>query len=253
MNAKLNSLEETKKNTRLKKIIKYTSFFLLGIILLLLGLAIALNTPAVQTWLGKYATAYLNKDFKTDITVEEASFTVFGGVKLKKVLVKDFKKDTLFYIDVLKTNILDLKNIANGDLHFGEVRLDGLLMKVINYKNDKDTNLDKFVALFDDGKPSTSKKKFLLTINDLHLINSKFIFFDHNNKDSLMFSAKKLNAVTTNFKVLGPDVTTNIDEMAFIDNRGIIVDDLKSDFTYTKKNIHLASLDLKTSEKYSRL
>ena len=117
-------------------------FFLLGIILLLLGLAIALNTPAVQTKLGKYATEWLNEEFKTDITIEEASFTVFGGVKLKKVLIRDYKNDTLFYIKVLKTNILDAKKMIDGDLHFGEVRLDGLRFKLKNYKGERDTNLE---------------------------------------------------------------------------------------------------------------
>ncbi|MES2811119.1 MAG: translocation/assembly module TamB domain-containing protein [Bacteroidota bacterium] len=223
-------------------------FFLLGIILLLLGLAIALNTPSVQTKLGQYATTWLNEEFKTDITVEEANFTFFGGVKLKKVLIKDYKKDTLFHIDVLKTNILDFKNLVDGDLHFGEVRLDGLKMKVKNYKNEKDTNLDKFVALFDDGKPKASNKKFLMTVKEMHLMNSEFSFVDENSSKPLIFSAKKLNAVTSNFKVLGPDVTMKIDEMAFIDNRGLVVNNLTSDFTYTKKNIHLVDLNLNTPE-----
>jgi TamB, inner membrane protein subunit of TAM complex len=242
----LNLLEETKKNTGPKKILKYVLFFLLGIILLLLGLAIALNTPAVQTKLGQYATQWLNKEFKTDITVEEASFTVFGGVKLKKVLIKDHKKDTLFHINVLKTNILDAKKMIDGDLHFGEVRLDGLRFKLKNYKGEKDTNLDKFVALFDDGKPSNSKKKFLLTAKKAHLINSDFTYLDENLNDPLVFSAKKLNAVTSNFKIFGPDVTTKIEEMSFLDNRGLIVNNLTSDFTYTKKNIQLANLDVIT-------
>ncbi|MBP9793788.1 MAG: translocation/assembly module TamB [Flavobacterium sp.] len=221
-------------------------FFLLGIILLLLGLAIALNTPAVQTKLGKYATEWLNEEFKTDITIEEASFTVFGGVKLKKVLIRDYKNDTLFYIKVLKTNILDAKKMIDGDLHFGEVRLDGLRFKLKNYKGERDTNLDKFVALFDDGKPSTSKKKFLLTAQKMHLMDSDFTFVDENSNEKLVFSAKKLNAETSNFKILGPDVTMNIDEMSFVDNRGLVVDDLTSSFTYTKKNIHLENLNLIT-------
>lgn len=129
--------------------------------MLLLALAIALNTPSVQTRLGKEATKWLNEEFKTDITVEEANFTVFGGVKLKNVLIKDYKKDTLFHINVLKTNILDFKKMIDGDLHFGEVRLDGLKMKVHNYKGEKDTNLDKFVELFDDGKNRLPRKNSL--------------------------------------------------------------------------------------------
>ncbi|WP_258929417.1 hypothetical protein [Flavobacterium davisii] len=153
-------------------------------------MVIALSMPSVQTRLGQYATAFLNEEFGTDITVQEANFTVFGGVKLKKVFIKDYKKDTLFHINVLKTNILDLKKLIDGDLHFGEVRMDGLTFKIRNYKGERDTNLDKFIELFDDGTPSTSKKKFLMTIKNIHLINSAFYYWDDNMRDPLVFSAK---------------------------------------------------------------
>lgn len=239
-------MEQTKKNTVLKKIVRYTLFFLLGLIMLVLLLGIVLSFPQVQTRLAQYATEQLNKDFKTDITVQEANVTIFGGIKLKKVLVKDYKKDTLFHINVLKTNILDFKKLLDGDLHFGEVRLDGLRFNLKNYKGERDTNLDKFIELFDDGSPKKSKKKFLLTAKEMHLSNSNFTFIDDNLESPLAFSAKKLNAVTTNFKILGPDVTTKIEEMSFVDNRGLVVENLQSDFTYTKKNIHLAKLDLTT-------
>ncbi|MFM9987301.1 translocation/assembly module TamB domain-containing protein [Flavobacterium sp.] len=241
-------MEEKKKNTVLKKIRKYILLFLLGLVLLLLGLGIALSLPSVQTMLGQYATEILNKDYGTDITVEEANFTVFGGVKLKKVLIRDHKKDTLFYINRLKTNILDIKKLVDGDLHFGDVALDGLFFNLKNYKGEKDNNLDKFIALFDEKTPTKSKKKFLLTANKFDLTNSTFSFNDYNLDKPLLFSAKKLNAVTTNFKILGPDVTTSIKEMSFVDNRGLVINNLVSEFTYTKKHILLEKLSVKTPE-----
>ena len=214
--------------------------------MVLLTIGIALTFPSVQTRLGKEATILLNKEFGTDITIQEANFTIFGGVKLKKVLIKDHKKDTLFYINRLKTNILDLKKLKEGDLHFGEASLDGLIFNLKNYKGEKDNNLDYFIALFDSDKPSKSKKKFLLTAQKLQLTNSKFIFNDYNLEKPLLFSARKLNAIAKNFKVLGPDVTANITEMSFIDNRGLEIENLISDFTYTKKHILLEKLTART-------
>lgn len=239
-------MEEKKKNNVLKKLIKYIIFFLLGLILLLLAVGIALTFPEVQTRLGQEATKYLNKEFKTDITIQEANFTIFGGVKLKKVLIKDHKKDTLFYINRLKTNILDLKKLQDGDLHFGDASLDGLIFNLKNYKGEKENNLDYFIALFDSKNPKKSNKRFLLTAKKLQLTNSKFVFNDYNIEKPLLFSAKKLNAVTTNFKVLGPDVTASIEEMSFIDNRGLDVKNLVSQFTYTKKHILLEKFTART-------
>jgi hypothetical protein len=58
----------------------------------------------------------------------------------------------------------------------------------------------------------------------------------------------KLNASVTDFKIFGPDVTTNINKMSFLDFRGLYVKNLKSKFTYSKKNIKLEKLDLLTKE-----
>jgi hypothetical protein len=240
-------LKENKKNNVFKKIAKFVLFFLLGIIILLLVGAILLSMPSVQSKLAKYATETLNKDFGTDITVEEASISVFGGVKLKKILVKDYKKDTLFYINRLKTNILDYQKLIDGDLTFGEIRLDGLDFHLKNYKGDKNNNLDKFIDLFDDGKPSSkNKKKFLLTAKNIYLTNSNFILTDENLENPNILTLKKLNTDSENFQVIGPDVAMIINKMSFVDQRGLVVEDLTSHFTYTKKNIILDKLKLKT-------
>ncbi len=241
-------MEKKQKNTALKKIRKIVLYFLLGLILLLLGLGITLSLPSVQTKIAQYVTEKLNEDYKTDINVEEAAITIFGGVKLKNVLVKDHRKDTLFHIDMLKTNILDFKKLIDGDLYFGEVRMNGLNFHLKNYKGEKENNLDKFIALFDDGKKSKSNKKFLLTAKEIYLINSHFVLTDDNLITPKILNIRKLNAYTTNFKIYGPDVTTTIREMSFIDQRGLVVENLASNFTYTKKNILLEQLVLKTAE-----
>ncbi|WP_246020640.1 translocation/assembly module TamB domain-containing protein [Flavobacterium humi] len=220
----------------------------MGLILLLLALGVTLSLPSVQTKIAQYVTEKLNEDYGTDISVDKATFTIFGGIKLKKVLVKDHKKDTLFHINTLQTSILDFKKLIDGDLHFGEVRLHGLDFHLWNYKGEKENNLDKFIKLFDDGKKSTSNKKFLLTAKDIHVINGHFILVDENLSTPKILDIKRLNANTTNFKILGPDVTTKIEEMSFVDHRGLVVDNLTSNFTYTKKNILLENLDLKTPQ-----
>ncbi|MCC1692182.1 hypothetical protein KSI47_24345, partial [Salmonella enterica subsp. enterica serovar Indiana] len=79
----------------------------------------------------------------------------------------DHHKDTLIYSDLVKTNILGVKRVLDGDLIFGEIRLTGLLFNLKTYKNEKKTNLDVFIHSFETGKPTPpSAKKFLLTAKD---------------------------------------------------------------------------------------
>ncbi len=216
--------------------------------LLLLVLGIALSFPSVQTKLAQCITEKLNNDFGTDIVIDEATVTIFGGLKLKKVMIRDYKKDTLFYINVLKTNLKDYKKWYDGDLTFGDIRLDGLVFNLKNYKGDKINNLDRFIDLFDSKEPSKSKKKFLLTAKNVYFTNSHFYFIDENLVTPKILDITKMDAHTSNFKIYGPEVTTVIEEMSFKDHRGLFVENLSSNFTYTKKNILLDKLALKTAE-----
>ena len=154
-------------------------------------LGISLSLPVVQTEIGKYITEMLRKDYKADITVNQVSVSIFGGVKLKKVLVRDYRKDTLFSAKSIKTNVLSFQKLYNGDLLFGEIRIDSLLFNLKTYKGEKDSNIEKFVALFDSGKPST--KKFLMKSKNVYISNSTFLLTDENHSVPKDLDFKKLN------------------------------------------------------------
>ena len=238
-------MEEKKTNTRFKKFRKIVFRTFLVLILLLLLLGISLSLPSVQTKIAHYFTEKINKDFGTDIYIDQVEVTLFGSVQLKKVIIKDDHKDTLIYSARINTSILDTKKLLDGKLIFGNIIANNLTLKIKTYKNDKDSNLDKFVAAFDDGKKSSGK--FLMTSKKIKLIDSRFIKIDENATIKKEVDFTNLNAIVTNFRIKGPNVTTSIDEMSFQDHRGLFVENLKSKFTYTKKNIRLEELDLKTT------
>lgn len=199
----------------------------------------------MQTKIAHYYTEKFNKDFGTDVYVDQVEITVFGGVQLKKVMIKDDRKDTLIYADRINTNILDGKKLIDGKLIFGNIVANNLKLKIKTYKNEKNSNLDKFVAAFDNGKKSSGK--FLMTSKKIKLINSHFIKIDENTLTQKEVDFTNLNAIVTDFKIKGSNVTTKIEEMSFKDHRGLVVENLKSKFAYTKKNIRLDQLDLKTA------
>jgi hypothetical protein len=138
-----------------------------------LVLGIALTLPFVQTKIGRYFTNSLNETYKININVEQVSLTVFGGVKLKKVLILDHHKDTLIYANRIKTNILDWNKLLNVDLIFGDIALDEVYFNMKTYKKEKLSNLDKFVAAFNTGAPP-SKEPFLLTATKVKIAKGHY-------------------------------------------------------------------------------
>ncbi len=209
-------------------------------------LGIVLSTPFVQTKIAQYFTQSINKDFGTNISIDKVTISIFGGVKLKNILILDHHKDTLIYANRIKTNLLGGKKLLNGDLIFGDIALDGLLFNLKTYKNEKETNIDIFIDVFNTGKPSG--KHFLLMAKTAKITNGHFILTDENRKIPKDVDFTKLNAAISDFKLYGPDVNTNIDKMSFLDHRGIVVVNLSSIFSYTKKRIQLEKLDLSTAE-----
>lgn len=212
---------------------------------MLLFLGIVLSLPPVQTYLGKYATTELNKTFGTDLSIEQVAITPFGTVKLKGIIILDHHKDTLFAIKRLNTSILSFKKIYDpGHPYLKDVILDGLDAKIVNYKNENFTNLDKFIDAFDDGTPSSGK--FRMRANKMTLFSSRFRYIDENLKTPKVLDFKRLNGKIENFLIKGPNVTTLIKRLAFVDHRGIEVTHLTAGFTYTKTNILLDKLAIKT-------
>lgn len=231
----------------IKKIIKIVLRTILALILLVLVLGILLTLPFVQTQIGNYVTNSLNEKYKININVEQVSLTVFGGVKLKKVLILDHHKDTLISANRIKTNILDWNKLVDGDLVFGDIGLDSLYFNMKTYKKEKLSNLDKFVAAFDSGAPP-STKHFLLTATKVKITNGNYSLIDENRANPKDVDFTKINLAATALKIYGPEVTTTINSLSFQDHRGIFVEDLSTKFSYTQKHIKLENLDLLTKE-----
>ena len=190
----------------------------------------------------------INEDFKTDISVERLKITIFGTVKLQQVFIRDHHKDTLIYATKIQTNILSFKKLYNGDLIFGDIRADGLLLNMKIYKGETDSNLDVFIEAFDSEPSTTPSKKFLLTAKNAYLTNSRFVLNDYNLKNPLNVDFKRIDATLNRLKIEGPDVTMFINRMGFRDYRGLFVSDLTTDFTYTKSNILLKKLQFFTED-----
>ncbi len=241
-------MEEKKTNTRRKKIRKIVLRTLLAFLLLLIFAAIALSLPVVQTRIAHYFTEQINRDYGTNIQVNRVEITVFGGVQLKEVIVRESTQDTLIFAQRIRTTLSDVKSLMDGNLYFGKMEVDQLLLDVKTPKGKRDTNLDDFVAAFDDGKPSTGK--FRMVAEVITVKKGTFRMTDYNRKVPKDVDFTRINAVLSDFKIKGPNVYTHVDRMAFHDHRGLEVTQMETQFTYTKQNIRFEKTDLKTAESH---
>ncbi|MBQ4915677.1 translocation/assembly module TamB [Maribacter sp. MMG018] len=206
--------------------------------------------PIVQTTLAKYATDSINKEYGTNINVDRLRVSLISwDTSLRGVYIEDYKKDTLFYINELKTSILSVGNLVQGRLEFGDIDIDSLHFKLKNYYGERTTNINVFVDKLDDGKPrDPGTPPFFFSSSFVDINNSRFQYIDENLENEKVLDFKGLNIEADDFQILGPEVTADIGEMSFLSKRGIQVQDMRTDFKYTKQQMRFDSLQIKTAK-----
>lgn len=224
---------------------------LLAIVLICVLGTIILSLPVVQTSLAKYATDSINKEYNTNINIDRLRISLLSwDTSLRGVYVEDYKKDTLFYINDLKTSILSsVGNLVSGKLEFGDIEIDSLNFKLKTYYGAKDNNLGVFIDKLDSEKErDPNSSPFYLASDDVKIKTSVFRLIDENLQNQETLNFQNLNIHATEFKILGPEVTTQIEELSLKSKRGLSVDSLSTSFSYTKQQMRFDSLGIKTAK-----
>ncbi len=218
------------------------------LLLLFIILVLLFSIPAVQTGLGKWATNKLNEDYKTNINIEKVGLQFNGDVELKQILIRDYKNDTLISASELNTSILNFKNLYNNKLNFGDIDLEDLILNIVTYEGETDTNLDVFVARFDDENPTKEKSDFLMSSSDVSIYRGTFRLIDENKETPQILRFDDLNVNATNFVINGSDVNARINTLGFVDSRGLKMQNMSTNFGYTLTRMTFDNLNIKTEK-----
>ena len=215
-------------------------------LLLFIILVLILSIPAIQTKLGKYATERLNNEFGTNINIARVGLQFNGDVELKRIYVEDYKQDTLISIAELNTSILSVRNLMKGTLNFGDIDIVDLIFNIKKYSGENETNLDVFVAKFENDNPRVNSNKFLMSSSDISIYNGIFRMTNENKDTAKLLEFENLNINATNFLINGSDVSARINTLAFKDSRGFVMKNMSTNFSYTLTNMIFSSLDIET-------
>ncbi len=193
----------------IRKFWKILKTVLVTLLILTFTTAIALQSPAVQTFLVQSVTKYLSPYLDGDIQIEKIHFRPFNTILLKNVAILDKhpyvpeegeKTDTLFHARYIAASC-DLKGLLKGELlHFGYARVtDGSMTLVVEPygKDSTKMNLNRIFQIKPSNKPKQEPK-------DIFEIGKVKI-------DNFRFRMKNFNPVTLRHKALKPYVPETID------------------------------------------
>ena len=212
--------------------------------------SLILSMPTVQTKMAKYAMESINNEFGTNIQIDQVSLSLFNlNAGIKGIYVQDYKKDTLAYINKLTTSVLNIRNMVNGKMEFGDIDIDGLFFNLKTYEGESDTNLDVFVAKLDDGKPRPpGTPPFFMSSDGIEINDGRFMLSDENLESTEILNFTELNILASDFQILGPEVTLIIEDLALDAKRGLRLKKLSTNFKYTKEQMRFDSLLIDTEQ-----
>ncbi|MBD0778809.1 translocation/assembly module TamB [Maribacter sp. ANRC-HE7] len=204
--------------------------------------------PFVQTRFAKYATNSINESYGTNINIDGIRLSLISwDVAIKGIYIEDYQKDTLFYINELGTSVLSARNLTKGKLEFGHIDIDKLNFKLKTYKDSSLTNLEVFIDKLDDKQPrKPGTPPFFFSSSSVGIAHSNFRLIDENLENEETLDFRQLNISAGNFLILGPEVSTDIKAMSFIDKRDIEVKKLATKFKYTKQQMRFDTLSIET-------
>ncbi len=206
------------------------------------------SIPAVQTFVGEKATNYLNKTYGVDININRIGITYAGNVNLDEVLIKDHHQDTLIYTGTIKTSLLGINEIINGQPSLGKVSIEDLVFKMKIYKEENSDNLMTFVRKFNTGKKPPSEEKFILSTENISILRGTYSFTNENlnTPKAVEYTDIMLNAES--LLVDDEDVYINIDALACKDFRGLDISNLQTCLLITPRSMSFQELIIETKD-----
>ena len=208
---------------------------------MLLLITFLFTLPKVQTSLSHNIFNQINKKYHTHIVVDRMDLSNLKNAKFYGLMVKDDYGDTIIYASEAHTALLNVRDLYHNKFKLGKTTLKNPILKLITYKGDSISAFNKFISAFDtqkkDDKPSAD---FILDVKDLSLSDGQFYLFDYNKQPEAIEYFTNINSYLDHFKIKNSDVSTKIETLSLLDKRGIKIENLSSDFTYseTEMNFH---------------
>lgn len=232
---------QTKKQIRLKKILKKTLKVFLWIIgsflTLFLLLVLALQIPAVQNFAKDKAVTYLEGKIKTKVAIDRIEIGLPKKVILEGFYFEDQQKDTLLAGKKLAVDI-SLFQLFNNKIEINSVDLQDISATISRDENET-FNFDYIIKAFaSPPKPEDNSQPMEFSIDKINIDKVKFNYSDAISKNDISVN---LNHFDTKIK------TFDLNKMEF-DIPKAKIDGLKLKF---KQGIASANTKKATSNKSS--
>lgn len=214
--------------------------------LLFIILIIVFSIPAVQTSIAGRITDSINEKNDVDISIGRIDLSYFGDVTLENLLIRDYRQDTLIFAEEVTTSVESFSRLLNNNPVLGETEVRDLELHMKVYPGETRDNLAIFINKLKNKKKKKTSAGFILAASEVNVIDSEFSFTDFNARNPKIIAFDHLNILARDLLIDGNEVSVAIEKFSGLEDRGLRIKNLTTDFTYTTEELSLDNLLLRT-------
>lgn len=210
--------------------------------MLAIAFSLFFSSEKVQTRVANSITQRVNSSFETDIEIGAAKIALTGGVRLGDVLIKDHKKDTLFFLKELKLQLDELEGVLKGDYQLSSLSIYQPFLSIKTYAEESSSNLQQFI---DKLKSSSKKSKtFLASIEVLSMDNARLSLTDVNKASAI--NIQDLNGLFSSLQFDAQSLSAEVEQLNYRSTQLEELQALKGKLSFDQDNLTFEYFDIKT-------
>lgn len=240
----------------LTKHIRRIFMYILFVLLLLSCLVYSITSiPTVQTYVAHKLANYLAKELKTDVRVGSVEIEFPNSAILREVLINDLHHDTLIYASEATLNYIGFFEKDNR-VQFSKLKVRNGRLKLKQYKNETDLNIDFFVDFIDPPTKIIHPPGYVYQTIASKRLSLENVYFSYlYEKDTLhtaIFNSsdihfKNIYADVENFKVLRDTVSFHCNSLSTTEKCGLKIRKLDADVRVSPAFVTFDDFKLKTA------
>jgi translocation and assembly module TamB len=189
-----------------KKILKILGYIIGGILLLLLVIALLIQTPPVQNFLKDKALTFFKEKVNTEADIGRINLSWPDDLVVDDLYVEDQQGDTLAYVKKLRV-ATNMWWLLKGELDISVIELNGFVGYMSRNEADSAFNFDFIVEAFTtdsipaDTTVNKSPSTFDIMVNGILIENSRFYYKDPISGFDMWYSIGKFDAEISDFDI----------------------------------------------------
>lgn len=212
-----------------------------------------LHSSRVQTFLIGKITNYLESELQTKVSIKKVDFEFVKTFVLEDIYIEDLEHDTLFYAAKLKLDVELSKLLNKKKIGFDGVQIESMFFNLKAYKDSTGTNLDFIVDYFSSNDTTVSTSVFLMNVDQLDIINSRFNYRDFNNEKGGIginfedLGISRMNMSFRDIEIVDDSIATHILNISMLEKSGFELKHLEGIFAINGQGLKIDDSNLITS------